>query len=81
MTLHVAPGHGFVGKQRTVIWIFHSLNIHVALSVVCGCMVIAINIPNIILITNNDMSLWYIFHVAFHIPCFTLFLVLQDFCT
>ena len=53
MTLHVAPGDG----DGTVIWIFHSMNLHVALSVVCGCVVFAIYIPNINLITMNNMSL------------------------
>ena len=55
------------------------MNLHVALSVVCGCVLFAIYIPNINLITMNNMSLWYIFHVAFHITFFTIFLVLQVF--
>ena len=33
MTLHVAPGDGFFGTQRTVVWIFHSMNLHLALKV------------------------------------------------
>ena len=55
MTLHVAPWDGFLGTQRTVIWTFHSMNLHVVLSVVCGCMVFAIYIPNIHMITMNNM--------------------------
>ena len=55
MTLHVAPGDECFGTEGTVIWIFHSMNIHVALSVVCGFMVFAIYIPNINLITMNNM--------------------------
>ena len=55
MTLHVAPGHGFFGTQRTVIWIFQNMNLHVALSVVCGCMVFAIYIPNINLFGTFSM--------------------------
>ena len=57
MTLHVALGDGFFGTQRACE--------HVALSVVTGCMVFAIYIPNINLITMNNMSLLYIFHIAF----------------
>ena len=36
----------FFGTQRTVIRIFHSMNLHVALSVVCGlwCLLITFNI-------------------------------------
>ena len=63
MTLHVAPGDESFGTQRTVIEIFHSMNIHVLLSVVCGCMVFAIYTPNINMITMNKMSHWYIFLV------------------
>ena len=55
------------------------MNLHVALSVVCGCKVFANYIPNIILITKNNMSLLYIFHVTFHVTFFTLFIVLQVF--
>ena len=55
---------------------FHSKNLHVALSVVRGCMVFAILIPNINLITMNDMSLQYIFHIAFQVNFFKRFLVL-----
>ena len=69
----------FFGTQRTVIWIFHSMNLHVALCVVCGCMVFAIYIPNINLMSINNMSFQYIFHVGFPVTFFTLFLVLQDF--
>ena len=79
MTLHVAPGDGFFGTQRTVILIFHSMNLHVALGVVCGCMVFANYIPNIYLIIKNNMSLRYIFHVGFHVTFFTLFIVFQVF--
>ena len=79
MTLHVAPGDGFFSMQRTVIWIFHSMNLHVALSVVCGSVLFDIYIPNIILITMNNMSLWYIFHFVFHVTFFTIFLVLHVF--
>ena len=79
MPLHVAPGDGFFCTKITVIRILYSMNLHVALSVVCGCMVFAIYIPNIDLITLNNMSLWYIFHVAFLITFFILFLVLQVF--
>ena len=75
MTLHAAPGDGFFGTQRTVIWNFHSMNLHV----VCGCMVFSFYIPSINLMTMNNMSLRYIFHVAFHVTFFTLFLVLQEF--
>ena len=57
MTLHLAPGDGFLGTQRTVIWMFHSMNIHVVLSVVCGGIVFVISIPNINLITLNNMSM------------------------
>ena len=77
MTLHVAPGDGFFATQRTVIWILPSMNLHVALCVVCGCMVFAIYIPNLNLKSMNNMSLQYIFHVAFPVTFFTLFLVLQ----
>ena len=56
MTLHVAPGDGFFGTQRTVKLIFHSMNPHVALSVVCGCMVFAIDTTNNNLITMNNTS-------------------------
>ena len=75
----MAPGDGFFSTQRTVIWIFHGMNLHVAFSVVCGCVLFAIYIPNINLITMNNMSLRYIFHVAFHVTIFTTFLVLQAF--
>ena len=34
--LHVAPGNRFFGTQKTVIGIFHSINVPLALSVVCG---------------------------------------------
>ena len=78
MTLHAAPGDAFFGTQRTVIWIFHRMNLHVALSVVCGCMIFVIYIL-FNLITMNNMSLWYIFHVALHVTFFTLFLALQVF--
>ena len=58
---------------------FHSMNLYVALSVACCCKVFAIYIPNINLITMNNMSLRYIFHVAFRVTFFTLFLDLQIF--
>ena len=75
----MAPGDRFFGKQRSVIWIFNSINLHVALSVLCGCTVFAIYIPYIYLITMNNMSLQYIFCVV--ISCFLLhiFLVLKVF--
>ena len=79
MILNAAPRDRFFGTQKTVIWIFHSMNPHVVLSLVCGCMVFEIHIPSINLISMNNMSLWYIFHVAFHVTFFTLFLVLQVF--
>ena len=79
MTLHVAPGDRFFGPQRTVIWIFHSIILHVALSVVCCCMVFVNYIPHISLITMNNMALWYFFHVEFNFTFFTLFIVLQVF--
>ena len=79
MTLHVAPGDGFFGTQRTVIWIFHRMNLHVALCVVCGCMIFVIYIQSNNLITMNNMSIWYIFHVALHVTFFTFFLALQVF--
>ena len=53
--------------------------LYVVLSEVCGFMVFAFYIPNISLITMNYMSPLYIFHVAFHVTFFTLFLVLQVF--
>jgi hypothetical protein len=80
MTLHAAPGDGFFGTQRTVLWIFHRMNLYVALSVVCGCMIFVIYILSNNLITMNNMSLWYIFHVKFYFTFFTLFLVLRVFC-
>ena len=58
----MAPGNGFFGKQRLVIWIFNSINLHVALSVVCGYMVFAVYIPYNNLITMNIMFLQYIFN-------------------
>ena len=79
ITLYVAPGDGFLGTHRTVIWNCHSMNLNVVLSVVCGCMVFAIYIPNINLITIINMSLCYIFYVASHVTFFTLFLILQVF--
>ena len=79
MTLNAAPGDGFFGTQRTVIWIFQRMNLHVALSVVCGCMIFLIYILSNNLITMNNMSLWYIFLVALHVTFFTLFLALQVF--
>ena len=66
----MAPGDVFLCKQRSAIWIFNSINLHVALSVVCGCMVFAIYIPIINLVTINNMSLQYIFHVV--ISCYLL---------
>ena len=60
-------------------WVFNCMNLHVALNLVRGCMVFAIYIPSINLITMNNMSPWYIFHVAFHVTFFTLFLVIQVF--
>ena len=78
-TLHVASGDGFFGTQKTLKWILYSINLHVALSVVCSCMVFALYIPNINMITLNNMSLRYIFHVTLHVTFFTLFLVLQVF--
>ena len=71
-TLHVAPGDGFLGTQRTVIWICHSINLHVTLSLVCDCMLFVIYIPNINLITMNNMSFLYIFHVAISFSHFFL---------
>ena len=80
MNLRVALGDGFFGTQRTVICnYFNSMNLYVALSVVSGCMVFAIYIPNINLIIMNNMSFLYIFCVAFHFSIFTLFLVPQVF--
>ena len=79
MTLQVAPGDGLFGTQITLIWIFHSMNLYVALGVVCGCIVFANNIPNIYLIIKNNMSLWNISHVAFHVTFFALFIVLHVF--
>ena len=79
MTLNAAPVDGFFGTQKTVIWIFHSMNRHVVLTLVCGCMVFEIYIPSINLITMNNMSLWYIFYVAFHVTFITTFLVIQVF--
>ena len=78
MTLHVAPGDGFFGTQTTVIWIFYRMNLHMALSVVGGCMVFAIEIPNIILINMNNVPPVH-FHVAFDVAFFTLFIVNQVF--
>ena len=75
MTLHAAPGDAWT----TVIRIFHRMNLHVALSVICGCMTFVIYILSNNQITMNDMSLWYIFHVALHGTFFTLFLALQVF--
>ena len=69
----------FFGTHGAVTWFIPSMNLHVALSVVCGCKVIAINIPNVNLITMYNMSLRYIFHVPFHVTFFTLFLDLQVF--
>ena len=36
ITLYVGPGDGFCGTQKIVIGIFYSINLHVAVSVVCG---------------------------------------------
>ena len=79
MTLQVAPGDGFFATQRTVIWLLPTMNLHVALCVVCGCMVFAIYIPYLNLMSMNNMSLQYIFHFPFPVTFFTLFLVLQFF--
>ena len=57
ITLHVAPGDGFFATQITVIRILPSMNLHMALCVVCDCMVFAIYIPNFNLMSMNNMSL------------------------
>ena len=79
MTLYAAPGDGFFGTHRTVIWVFHSMNLHVAFILVCGFMIFAIYFPSSNLITMNIMSLWYICHVAFHVTFLTLFLSFRIF--
>ena len=83
MTVHViiyvAPRDGSFATQRTLIWNLPSINLHVALCVVCDCMVFAIYRPNFILMARNNMSLHYIFHVALPVTIFTIFLVIQFF--
>ena len=65
--------------QSTVKWILSSMNLHVALCVVCGFMVFAIYIPNFIISVRNYISLEYIFYAALPVTIFTTFLVLQIF--
>ena len=77
MTIYVAPRYGSFATQSTVIRILTSMNLHLAICVVCGCMAFDIYIPNSILRARNDMSLQYIFNVALPVTIFTIFHVLQ----
>ena len=75
----MAPCDRFFATQRTMIWILPSIKIHVELCVFCCWMVFTINITNFNLNSMNNMSLKDIFHVAFPVNFFTVFLVLQFF--
>ena len=68
MTLYVATGEEDFATQSTVIWIFPSMNIYVAICVV-------VHTP----FHSYIMSLQYIFYVALPVTSLTLFIVLQGF--
>ena len=56
MALHVGPGDGLFATQSSDIDSPY-YGFHVALCVVCGCMVFAIYIKNLNLMSTNNMSL------------------------
>ena len=70
----------YIWLQSTVILIFPSMNLYVAICVVCGVWCgVWLYIPHFILVARNNMLFQYIFYVALPVTFFTFFLILQVF--